>query len=368
MSNLVSKSISNLKSKKSEQKSFWNKLKDSNQPILVLAPMEDVTDTVFRRMVINCGKPAVMFTEFTSCEGVQSVGQAKVIHRLRYTEVERPIVAQIWGVTPEDYFKTAKLVLELGFDGIDINMGCPVKKIIKQGACSALIKNPNLAKEIFLATKEGVKNQIPMSIKTRIGFGIIQTEEWCGFLLKELKPDVLIVHGRTVKEESKPPNHWEEIAKTVQIRNQIQENLNQKTLIIGNGDITSYQQAINNIDEFELDGIMIGRGVFQNLWIFNQELSTYLPSFQERIELLKKHINLWVQEWGKEEVIKNYLETRQLDNNLKSQDLYIKNYNILKKYFKIYISGFSGASEFREKLVQTKNHVETLQLLENWTE
>jgi tRNA-dihydrouridine synthase len=331
--------------------SFWRNLE---KPILILAPMEDVTDTVFRRVVISCGKPSVLLTEFTSCEGVCSIGQAKVIHRLRYTQDEKPLVAQIWGIRPKDYFDTAKLILEMGFDGIDINMGCPVKKIIKQGACSALIKNPNLAKEIFFATKEGCQNKIPVSIKTRIGFNNIQTEDWCGFLLKDLNPEVLTIHGRTVKEESKPPNHWEEIAKVVDLKNQIQKNQKDKTLIIGNGDIISYQQAINKSKDLGLDGVMIGRGVFKNLWIFNQKMQDYKPEIEERINLLKKHIHLWVLEWAVQ-------ENNQLEPS------YEKNYAVLKKYFKIYISEFPQATDLRNSLMQTKNHYETLQLLEKWS-
>jgi nifR3 family TIM-barrel protein len=331
--------------------SFWRNLE---KPILILAPMEDVTDTVFRRVVISCGKPSVLFTEFTSCEGICSVGQTKVIHRLRYTQEERPLVAQIWGITPKDYFNTAKLILEMGFDGIDINMGCPVKKIIKQGACSALIKNPNLAKEIFLATKEGCQNKIPVSIKTRIGFDKIQIEDWCGFLLKELNPEVLTIHGRTVKEESKSPNHWDEIAKVVNLKNQIQKNQKIKTLIIGNGDIISYQQAMDKLEILALDGVMIGRGVFKDLWIFNQKMQNYKPKIEERTNLLREHIQLWVSEWSVES-----------DNQF--EPTYKKNYAILKKYFKVYINDFPEAADLRNNLMQTKNHYETLQFLEKWS-
>lgn len=201
---------------------FWSSIR---RPFLILAPMEDVTDTVFRQVVIKAGRPDVFFTEFTSVEGVQSVGAAKVIHRLRYSNLERPVVAQVWGKTPEDYYKTAKMILELGFDGMDINMGCPAKKIIKQGACSALIKSPDLAKEIIVAAQEGLQNKIPLSVKTRIGFGTIATEDWIGFLLQNSNLQAFTVHGRTVKEESKVPAHWDQIKKVVQINNANKSNL-----------------------------------------------------------------------------------------------------------------------------------------------
>ena len=213
---------------------FWENLP---KPIFALAPMEDVTDTVFRRLLreINSTedsiRPDVMFTEFTSVEGIESEGAEMVMKRLKYTEVERPLVAQIWGITPENYFNSAKKIAELGFDGIDINMGCPVKKIIKKGACSALIESHSLAKEIVEATKEG-SNGLPVSVKTRIGFKTIQTEDWIGFLLAETIPVTLTVHGRTVKELSKVPNHWDEIGKAVKLRDEIQSGVKQKTLIL----------------------------------------------------------------------------------------------------------------------------------------
>jgi tRNA-dihydrouridine synthase len=330
---------------------FWHKLP---KPFSVLAPMEDVTDTVFRQIISECGRPDVLFTEFTNCEGMQSVGQSRVIHRLKYDQSERPLVAQIWGITPEDYFKTAMLIRELGFDGIDINMGCPVKKVIKMGACSALIKNPNLAKEIILATKEGAGN-LPVSVKTRIGFTKIQTEEWIGFLLSQTKPSVLTVHGRTVKEESKVPCHWDEIAKVVKLRDEIFRDYSEnQTLIVGNGDVENIHDARQKAKQYGVDGVMIGRGIFKNPWAFNEDVdldnqgqaynitnSLPIPNSQ-RIELLKKHVLLWNEVW---------------------QDQ--KNFAILKKYFKIYISGFAGSNDLRAKLMLTQNTQEVLEIIKD---
>ena len=201
---------------------FWQTIP---KPFYILAPMEDVTDTVFRQVITHCGEPDVYFTEFVNVGGLAfeqknpQLGQI-VSHRLAKNH-EKPLVAQIWGVTPEDYFESAKKIVELGFDGIDINMGCPVKNVIKQGACSALIKNPNLAAEIIQATKEGSQNQIPISVKTRIGFDKIDTQNWAGFLLGQ-NIQALTIHGRTVKEESKVPCHWDEIGKVVDLNNGIE--------------------------------------------------------------------------------------------------------------------------------------------------
>jgi len=165
------------------QNNFWKTLP---RPFSVLAPMEDVTDSAFRRFIAKCGRPAVFYTEFTSTDGICSAGFSGVKHRLKYTEDERPLVAQIWGNNPDNYFKTCRILCEMGFDGIDINMGCPVPKVAKKGACSALIDNPDLARELIIAAKEAA-GKIPISVKTRLGFKHLKTEEW-GQTLLELKP------------------------------------------------------------------------------------------------------------------------------------------------------------------------------------
>jgi tRNA-dihydrouridine synthase len=348
--------------------SFWRKIRKS-KPIFCLAPMEDVTDTVFRQIVQNCGKPDVMFTEFTNCEGMQSSGQDKLIHRLKFNPIEKPLVAQVWGITPNDYYKTAQLILKMGFDGIDINMGCPVKKIIKQGACSALIQNPTLAKEIYIATKEGVKSEIPVSIKTRIGFNEIQTEDWIGFLLEKCQPEVLTIHGRTVKELSKSENHWNEIGKAVKLKNEIQKKFKEKTLILGNGDVNSLAMAKQKIEECELDGVMIGRAIFHNPWVFNPNIQLNSNnqiininknqeiSKQEKINLLLKHIKLWEREW----TIPNL---KSQPNNSKENFRYQKNYSELKRFFKIYINGFLESSKLRQDLMRTDNIQQAINILE----
>ncbi len=209
---------------------FSQNLYSNNQPFFILAPMEDVTDIVFRGIIrkYNSAKyvysklginlnirtnPELLFTEFTNCDGICSVGQGRVIHRLKYDPGERPIIAQIWGRTPQNYYETTKLCLELGFDGIDINMGCPEKNVIKQGCCSALINNKELAKEIIDAVKKATGGKIPVSVKTRIGFKLIQTQEWFDFLLDQ-DLDAITVHGRTVAHDELAAN-WTEITKVV---------------------------------------------------------------------------------------------------------------------------------------------------------
>ncbi|NJK71019.1 MAG: tRNA-dihydrouridine synthase family protein [Thermales bacterium] len=273
--------------------------------------MEDVTDSVFRQVIIRAGRPDLMFTEFTNCDGLNSEGHDSVVHRLKYLPIEKPLIAQIWGKTPKNYYDSARIILNLGFDGVDINMGCPEKNVIKNGCCSALLKNQSLAQEIIQATREGAQGKIPVSVKTRIGFNTIDTESWFDFLLDQ-NLAAIGVHGRTVKEKSKVPCHWDEIAKVSIIRNQKKS----PTIIYGNGDVSTLEEAQEKSLLYGLDGIMIGRGVFHNPWLFSGK-SIESASINDRLELLLYHLQLWDTTW---------------DNQ--------KHYPKLKKYFKIYLQKF----------------------------
>src|SRR6476659_1566555 len=179
---------------------FMNFLQQLPRPFFVLAPMDDVTDTVFRQVVADCAAPDVFFTEFVNVDGLQSPGRAKLIKKLQFTAKEKPVIAQIWGKNPENFCKTANELVEMGFAGIDLNMGCPEKTVVKNGCCSALINNRELAAEIIKATQEGAAGRVPVSVKTRIGFSQIDLT-WLEFLLG-LKLDMLTIHGRTRKEMS----------------------------------------------------------------------------------------------------------------------------------------------------------------------
>ena len=299
---------------------IWHRLK---RPFFALAPMENVTDTVFRRIVARCGRPDVFFTEFVSTEGMCSKGYERVKRRLEFTDEERPIIAQIWGSKPEKFFKAAKMVASMGFDGIDINMGCPDRKIVGKGSCSGLIRTPSLAQEIILATKEGA-GILPVSVKTRIGYKDIRTQEWIGFLLEQ-PIAAITIHARTVKEMSKVPAHWEEIEKAVLLKNQMKKDI----LIIGNGDVVSYKDAMAKYEHFKVDGIMIGRGIFDNLWIF-RDLDPLKISHEEKLRLLINHISLFEKVWGTD-----------------------KPYDVMKKFFKLYISDFPNATTLRSELMQS---------------
>lgn len=307
--------------------SFWKKLP---RPFMVLAPMENVTDFVFREVVSKyLPKPDVCFTEFTNVDALNSGGFEKTIHRFKFSDKQRPIVAQIWGTNPENFMKSAKIAEDLGFNGIDINMGCPVRAVTKIGACSALINNQALASEIIKATREGAKN-LPISVKTRIGFKTIVTDDWITFLLEQ-KIDALTIHGRTAKQLSDIPANWDEIAKAVKIKNRIAP----ETIIIGNGDIKSRNEAIKKHEETGVDGVMVGRGIFSNPWVFERKEKVH--KFDDYKKVLLKHLEMY-------------------DNTM--------HYDKLKKFFKMYINNFSGASNLRAILMETKNINEALKILE----
>lgn len=300
--------------------------------------MEDVTDTVFRRIVAACGRPAVFFSEFTSTDGMFSPGRDRVTHRLKFSPQERPLVAQIWGNNPENYLRAAENLREQGFDGIDINFGCPVDKIVKSGACSALIENRSLAAELIAAAKEGA-GDLPISVKTRLGFSYRDTESWSQFLLEQ-DVEVITMHGRISKHLSKYPADWEEIGKVVELRNEIKKS----TLIIGNGDVSSYEEAHEKAACWGVDGVMIGRGIFQNLFLFDPDAVPLVDrSTREKLDLLEKHIDLFEECWAEE-----------------------KPFRILKKYFKIYAAHFPGAAELRMSLVESESYAECRSILDSF--
>lgn len=316
---------------------FWVQLK---RPFFILAPMADVTDSAFRQIICKTGRPDVLYTEFVSCDGLCSErGKPKLMPHLKFKENERPIVAQFFGANPENFYKCAQLAVELGFDGIDINMGCPAGKIVKHDSGAGLILNPELAKEIIRETKRGAED-LPVSVKTRIGYNKIITEEWISNLI-EAKPDAIIIHGRTMKEISKVPAHWDEISKAAVLCRKAGIS------IIGNGDIMTYDDGLEKAKKYNLDGIMVGRGIFSNPWFFNPSVDSSKKTPTERIELLKKHIELFTELWG------------DPSTNLGQA----KHFDVMKKFFKVYIHGWDGAKELRMKLMATKKPTQVKEIL-----
>jgi tRNA-dihydrouridine synthase len=302
--------------------SFWQTLP---KPFTVLAPLDGVTDVVFRQIVTEVGKPDVLFTEFTPVDGLLSSGKTRVEKNLLYTKEQTPVVAQIWGTDPKHFYEVAKDLRKRNFAGIDINMGCPIRTIIKDGACSALIKNPTLTAEIIQATKEGA-GDMPVSVKTRIGFEKQTISEWIGMLLSQ-KLAALTVHLRTVRELSQVPAHWDLMPEIVSLR----DKLAPETILIGNGDIRTREEIQQKFTDFGCEGFMVGRGIFANPWLFNSSVTLESVGIEERIDLYSKHIALYFKTFGDE-----------------------RNFANLKKFAKTYISNFPDAGSLREKLMEAK--------------
>jgi len=306
-----------------------------DEPFFVLAPMADVTDAAFRQIILQCGKPDILYTEFISCDGLCSRGRERLTKDLIFTENEHPIVAQFFGSKPENFYQCAKLAKKLGFDGVDINMGCPDRKMIRQGAGIGLCKTPELAREIIRATQEGAGN-IPVSVKTRLGLYEIDLA-WIQNLL-DAKIPALIVHGRTMKEMSKVPAHWDIIGEVAKMAKDT------GTLIVGNGDIMSRQEGIERAQQYGIDGIMVGRGIFHNPWFFstkNKPASDH--NTKDRLDLLLRHTQLFVHLWGD-----------------------TKSFDLMKKFYKVYVSGWDGAKDLRIQLMNVKNEQQVREIIERY--
>ncbi len=317
------------------QDSFWKKLR---KPFFVLAPMANVTDVSFRRVISKYGKPDVMWTEFVSADGLiraTEEGKRKLLKDLEYDESERPIVAQLFGSNPENMEKAARLVSDLGFDGIDLNMGCPDKSIEKQKSGSAMMKYPEIAKEIIRACKRGAPN-LPVSVKTRVGYNKVEIDEWLPVLLAE-DISALTIHARTRKEMSKVPARWEFVHRAVEIRDEMKKD----TLIIGNGDVKNIEEGLQRVKETDCDGIMIGRGIFGNPYTFSKEGKA--KDLKTQLEALKSHVLLFDEILGT-----------------------TKNFALMKKHFKSYVQNFDNASDLRIKLMDAKDAREVVEILDEF--
>ncbi|WP_314208765.1 tRNA dihydrouridine synthase [Vagococcus salmoninarum] len=312
---------------------FWAELP---KPFFVLAPMEDVTDVVFRHVVKAAGAPDVFFTEFTNSDSYcHPDGKESVRGRLVFTEDEQPLVAHIWGDKPEFFREMSLGLAEMGFKGIDLNMGCPVPNVAGRGKGSGLILRPEVAAELIAAAKAG---GLPVSVKTRLGYSeLAEHEAWLTHLLEQ---DIanLSIHLRTRNEMSKVDAHWEMIPQVLAIRDRVAPN----TLITINGDIPDRQTGLELAKKYGVDGIMIGRGIFKNPFAFEKE-----PKEHTATELLG-------------------LLNMQLDLQDEYAKVIPRSIVGLHRFFKIYVKGFPGASDLRVKLMTTKSTEEVREILADY--
>ena len=275
---------------------FWLNLP---RPIIGLSPMDGVTDACFRSVIAQQGKSDVSFTEFTHVHDVCH-GPELHLETLLYSERERPIVAQLYGKDPALFYLAAQAVCELGFDGLDINMGCPSKSVASSGSGAGLIRTPELARTIMQAAKRGIEDwaggqtleqagfksarvamfdrlnqrrgkagpiprrQLPLSVKTRIGYDSVTVEGWVEELLRE-QPAVLSLHGRTLQQMYRGTADWSAIARAAALVK------GTGTLLLGNGDIQSLDDIAGRVRETGVDGVLVGRGVLGAPWFFRSK-------------------------------------------------------------------------------------------------
>ncbi|HCZ5562872.1 TPA: tRNA-dihydrouridine synthase [Staphylococcus aureus] len=315
------------------KENFWSELP---RPFFILAPMEDVTDIVFRHVVSEAARPDVFFTEFTNTESFcHPEGIHSVRGRLTFSEDEQPMVAHIWGDKPEQFRETSIQLAKMGFKGIDLNMGCPVANVAKKGKGSGLILRPDVAAEIIQATKAG---GLPVSVKTRLGY--YEIDEWKDWLKHVFEQDIanLSIHLRTRKEMSKVDAHWELIEAIKNLRDEIAPN----TLLTINGDIPDRKTGLELAEKYGIDGVMIGRGIFHNPFAFEKEPREHTS--KELLDLSRLHLSLF-NKYEKDE---------------------IRQFKSLRRFFKIYVRGIRGASELRHQLMNTQSIAEARALLDEF--
>ncbi|MGK9044748.1 tRNA dihydrouridine synthase [Mammaliicoccus vitulinus] len=315
------------------KENFWRELP---RPFFILAPMEDVTDIVFRHVVSEAGRPDVFFTEFTNTESFcHPEGVHSVRGRLTFSEDEQPMVAHIWGDKPEHFREMSIGLAEMGFKGIDLNMGCPVANVASKGKGSGLILRPETAAEIIQAAKAG---GLPVSVKTRLGY--YEIDEWKDWLKHVFEQDIanLSIHLRTRKEMSKVDAHWELIEAIKKMRDEIAPN----TLLTINGDIPDRKTGLELAEKYGIDGVMIGRGIFHNPFAFEKEPREHTS--KELLDLLRLHLALF-NKYSKDES---------------------RLYKPLRRFFKIYVRGIRGAGELRHQLMSTHTTDEALALLDDF--
>jgi tRNA-dihydrouridine synthase B len=346
------------------EKTIWQTIE---KPIIGLSPMDGVTDVVYRTIQKKYGQPDLIYTEFTSVEGICHNAQ-KLLHDFAYSEDQRPIIAQVFGVTPEYYRQTAVLLCELGFDGIDINMGCPAKSMHKQGSGANLIRTPELAQEIVTQTKQGIQDyyngmrskdcpdisprittevekraklvknrptKIGLSVKTRVGYNTPVTQEWIKTLL-ETEPEAIALHGRTLKQGYSGNASWDEIGTAVTTAK------GSNTLILGNGDVYSYEDALEKCHTYGVDGVLIGRASFGNPFVFLPE--TVTPS-DNIFEIALEHCRLHEQWYS------------QPDRNM---------FLSMRKHLGWYVKSIVNASQIRSELFRANTATEVEEIFKKY--
>lgn len=316
---------------------FWKEAHERTaavgEPFFVLAPMADVTDVPFRSVIADNGRPDVFYTEFVSAHGLNSPGRDVLLRDLSLTENDHPIVAQFFGTEPEHFRSAGALAAERGFDGVDINMGCPDRSVMKQGAGIAMTENSANAQKCIRALREGARG-LPVSVKTRLGLrSTDEMESWLSALL-DAEPDVLIVHGRIMKEMSKVPAHWELLGRAAEMAHE------RGVLFVGNGDVMSREQGVALGRQWNVDGVMVGRGIFRNPWLFSRDIAPDDVTPEMRLKAAREHTERWTAYWK--------------DG---------KSFHVMRKFYKAYVNSWPGAAAVRQRLMECGSADEAVGIL-----
>lgn len=335
--------------------------------------MEAVTDVVFRHVVAAAAPPDVFFTEFTNATGWAHAGDKAIGGRLVKTDDESPIVAQLWGSDPESMEKLAKHCVTLGYDGIDINMGCPDASAVKSGGGSGMIRDPENAARIIAAAK---KSGLPVSVKTRLGYSRI--DEWPEWIAHILRQDIVnfTIHLRTKKEMSKVPAHFELIGEIKKLRDEIAP----QTLLTINGDIMDRAHGMELVEKYGVDGVMIGRGIFKNPHAFSaskplateseetsaDRVSADAYSTETRLEAVSDDSRSEEAIRKRDELLN--LLYLHLDLHDKYNKLAPRKFDPLKRFFKVYMHSFPNAAELRDRLMHTHDTTEVRAVLKEFLE
>lgn len=325
---------------------FWQELKAAGKPIFVMAPMANVTDSVFRKLFAKFGAPDVTWTEFVSADGLISPGRKKLLIDLKFSHIEKPVVAQLFTGHPEAMREAAKLAAELGFQGIDINMGCPDRAVEKQGGGAGIIRTPKIAVAVLQAARDGVADagkSIPVSIKTRLGYNKVEMD-WLRTILEQ-KPAAFTIHLRTRKEMSLVDAHWDLMPEIVKLRDEVSP----ETVLLGNGDVQSIADGAAKIKKYGCDGVMIGRGIFGKPWLFENIHAKGGPKDarertpDERLKTLVDHSKAFEKEFKD-----------------------IKSFAIMRKHFKAYVNGWPSAAELRAELMLAEDAKAVASTVKKW--
>lgn len=317
---------------------FWKQLQ---RPVLALAPISGYTDAAFRIIMARYGKPDVMWTAFVPAEGLCSPGRDNLMHHLWKTEAERPIVAQLYGGKPGSFRGAAELVAGLGFDGIDINMGCPARAVEGHGGGAVLMKDPKLAADIIEEAKAGA-GALPVSVKTRLGYSGNELETWLPALV-DARPAAIIIHGRIREEGCNVPARWDMVQRAMAIVRELAVDPEHRPLIIGNGDVTSRTDACAKAEQAGCDGVMVGRAVYGNPWFFNPHVNREDLPVQTVLEVMLEHTAVFMMLYGG-----------------------LKPLEIMKKHIKAYANGFTGAAELRARLMKAGDYDELSRIVDSY--